>query len=290
MNWDRLPDNKNGDPQVLILNDIILNVFKSFLPYKCITSDDKDPVWRNEDIKSNIKAKNKLYQVYVNKGRQETDFCALEEPVRNLNDLILQTKTLYYDNLKKLNDPILQLKTYWSILKGFYNGKRVSVIPPLLVNTKLVTDFKTKANIFNDFFSKQCTPPANGSKLPENQVYLTNSRINSVPFSDDSLTNIIRNLNVNKAGGHGNISISIICDEPLVRPLSIIFRNSLNSCIYPCNWKKTNVTPVHKKDDKQCVNNYCPVSLLPVIGKIFEKLIFSEIYSFLDREKLLDTN
>ena len=251
MNWDRLPDNKNGDPQVLILNDIILNVFKSFLPYKCITSDDKDPVWRNEDIKSNIKAKNKLYQVYVNKGRQETDFCTLEEPVRNLNDLILQTKTLYYDNLKKLNDPILQLKTYWSILKGFYNGKRVSVIPPLLVNKKLVTDFKTKANIFNDFFNKQCTPPANGSKLPENQVYLTNSRINSVPFSDDSLTNIIRNLNVNKAGGHGNISISIICDESLVRPLSIIFRNSLNSCIYPSTWKKANVIPVHKKDDQQ---------------------------------------
>ena len=79
-------------------------------------------------------------------------------------------------------------------------------------------------------------------------------------------------------------------DESLVRPLSIIFRNSLNSCIYPSTWKKANVIPVHKKDDKQCVNNYRPVSLLPVFGKIFEKLIFNEIYSFLDREKLLNTN
>ena len=69
-----------------------------------------------------------------------------------------------------------------------------------------------------------------------------------------------------------------------------MFQNSLKSSIYPSTWKKANVTPVHKKDDKQCVNNYRPVSLLPVFGKIFEKLIFNEIYSFLDREKLLNTN
>ena len=81
-----------------------------------------------------------------------------------------------------------------------------------------------------------------------------------------------------------------ICDESLLRPLSIIFRNSLKYSIYPSTWKKTNVIPVHKKDDKQCVNNYRPVSLLPVIGKNFEKLIFNEIYSFLDREKLHNTN
>ena len=44
-----------------------------------VISDDKDTVWMNENTKSKIKAKNKLYQVYVKKGRQETDFCALEE-------------------------------------------------------------------------------------------------------------------------------------------------------------------------------------------------------------------
>ena len=119
----------------------------------------------NENIKSKIKAKNKLYQVYVKKGRQETNFCALEESVRNLNDLIQQTKTSYYENLgKNLNDPTLQV----------FNGKRVPIISPLLVNKKLVIYFKGKANIFNDFFSKQCTPLANGMKLPENQIYLTN--------------------------------------------------------------------------------------------------------------------
>ena len=147
-------------------------------------------------------------------------------------------------------------------------------------------------NIFNDFFSKEYTPLGNGSKLPENQVYLTNSRINSGPFSDNIVINIIRNFNVNKAHVHHDISIRMIkmCNESLLRPLSILFRNSLKSSIYPSTWKKANVIPVHKKDDKQCVNNYRPVSLLPVFEKIFEKLIFNEIYCFLDREKLLNKN
>ena len=120
----KLLDNKNVvNSQVLISNDMILNIFGNFVPNKYVTCDGKDPVWMNENIKSKIKAKNELYQVYVKKGRQETGFCALEGSVRNLSDQILQTKTSYYENLgKKLYGPKLQSKTYWSILKGFYNG------------------------------------------------------------------------------------------------------------------------------------------------------------------------
>ena len=62
----------------------------------------------------------------------------------------------------------------------------------------------------------------------------------------------------------------------------------MKSSIYPSTWKKANIIPVHKKDNKQCVKQ-C-VSLLPVFGKIFEKLIFNEIYPFLYKEQLLNTN
>ena len=251
MNWDRLHDNKNVDSQVFILTEIILNIFRNFVPNKYVTFDDKDPAWINENIKSKIKTKNKLYLEYVKKGRQEIDFCALEESIFSLNDLILQTKTSYYENLgRMLNDPTLQSKTYWSILKGFYNGKRVPLIPPLLVNNKFLSYFKAKANIFNDFLRNQCTPLANGSKTPENQVYLTKSRINSVPFSDNLVINLIINLNVNKAHSHDNISIRMIkmCDESLLKPLSMIFRNTLKSSINPSTWKKANAIPVHKKE------------------------------------------
>ena len=78
-------------------------------------------------------------------------------------------------------------------------------------------------------------------------------------------------------------------DESLVRPLSIIFRNSLNSCIYTSTRKEANVVLIHKKDENQCVNNYHLQSLLPVFWKHFEKLIFNEVCSiFLDISKVFD--
>ena len=203
--------------------------------------------------------------------------------LETLREFSLSIKTSYYENLgKKPNDPTLRSKTYWSIIKGFYNGKRVPVIPPLLVNNKFVTNFKAKANIFNNFFSKQCTPLANRNKLPESQVYLTNSRINSVPFSDNLVIKI-RNLNVNKAHGHDDIPIRMIkmYDESIVRPLSIIFRNSLNSCIYPSTWKKANVIPVHKKDDQQWMCEQLPPCVASTsIWEFFWEINFQSILFF----------
>ena len=137
----------------------MLNVFRNYAPNKYITIDDKDPVWVNENIKTKIKEKNIFYQKYIENGRLESDFILLEKLITELNDLIFSTKTLYYENLaKKLNNPLLQTKTYWSILKIFYNDKTILQIPPLLEDDTVVTDMKTKANILNNFFAEQCTP------------------------------------------------------------------------------------------------------------------------------------
>ena len=60
-----------------------------------------------------------------------------------------------------------------------------------------------------------------------------------------------------------------------------MFRNSIKSSCYPDIWKKSNIIPLHKTNDKQLVENYRPISLLPVFGKTFEKIIFNRIYNFL---------
>ena len=58
-------------------------------------------------------------------GRFDSYFVYLENLIIELNELISSTKVLYYENLaKKLNNPLLQAKTYWSILKTFYNDKK----------------------------------------------------------------------------------------------------------------------------------------------------------------------
>ena len=76
----------------------------------------------------------------------------------------------------------------------------------------------------------------------------------------------------------------------IVRPLSIIFKNCLHSRSFPNNWKKSNVVPIHKKGDKQLLQNYRPVSLLPICGKIFERIIFNPIFEYLEKNSLLCPN
>ena len=76
-----------------------------------------------------------------------------------------------------------------------------------------------------------------------------------------------------------------LCGEAICRHLNIIFKTCLNTGKFPLEWKKGNV-PIHKKDDKQNVKNYRPVSLLPICGKIFEDLIYNVMYGFLTENNL----
>ena len=54
--------------------------------------------------------------------------------------------------------------------------------------------------------------------------------------------------------------------------------------------EKNNVVPVHKKGDKQCLKNYQPVSFLSICRKIFERLMFNEMFRFLIENNLISSN
>ena len=61
-------------------------------------------------------------------------------------------------------------KAYWSLLKTFYNGKIAPIIPPFLIDNKIISDFEAKANEFNIFSVDQYTHLNINSKIPENQT------------------------------------------------------------------------------------------------------------------------
>ena len=70
----------------------------------------------------------------------------------------------------------------------------------------------------------------------------------------------------------------------------IIFSNILLSSTYPDIWKLANVIPIFKKGDKQLIKNYMPISLLPICGNLFEKIIFNNLYSYLNTNNLITKN
>ena len=77
-----------------------------------------------------------------------------------------------------------------------------------------------------------------------------------------------------------------ICDNAVIKPLSNIYKNCIEINSYPDTWKKSNIVLVHKKGDKQNVNSYKPVSLLPILGKIFEKILFNSTFEYLQENSL----
>ena len=120
----------------------------------------------------------------------------------------------------------------------------------------------------------------------------TNETISSFLITSEEITEIIASLNTNKAQGPDNISVSMIklCGQHLCVPLKIIFDNILLTGIFPDQWKEANVTSVHKKNDKQLISNYRPISLLPILAKVFERIIFKNLYNYLISNNLITKN
>ena len=72
-----------------------------------------------------------------------------------------------------------------------------------------------------------------------------------------------------------------ICDTVIAEHLKLIHEKCLDMGRYPRLWKKAIIVPAHKKNSHQILKNYRPILLLSMCGKIFEKIIFDEIYEHL---------
>ena len=186
-------------------------------------------------------------------------------------------------------DPTTSAKNYWSILKTSLNNEKISCIPPLFYQGKYVTIFKKKAELFNSFFPEQCSIIQNSSKIPLTLNKKTNNSISSITFNRNDIATIIRSLDPNKAHGYDMISIRMlkICDKSICKPLELIFQSCIKHGKFPNEWKMANVVPVHKKSDKQILKNYRPVSLLPICGKVFERLIYNSLFEYFIQNDLI---
>ena len=120
-----------------------------------------------------------------------------------------------------------------------------------MFNGTLISDLKQKANLFNLYFSSQCTLIDTSSKLPV-FTYKTENRLDSVDIKEKDIYLIIKNLIPNKAHGKNDISIRTIklCCKSIAFPLKLLFQSFLKKRIFPVDWKKSNIVPVHKKKIK----------------------------------------
>ena len=135
----------NVESQVSELNDFLLNIYLTYIPNKTVLCDDKDPPWITNGIRTSIEMKNNAYKEYIMSDMRHNYYLPLENLTTELSNLIRDTKTEYHSKLAaKSVNPSNSTKIYWSILKTFTNGRKVPVVPSLLINNNLFIILRLK--------------------------------------------------------------------------------------------------------------------------------------------------
>ena len=238
------------------------------------------------EINIMLRKQNRKYKRYKNNGFREVDRIIFDQYRKECNEEIEKSKQNYLLKLAtRLADKNTGQKAYWKIVNNLLNKWKI----PLLVADKFVTICKEKATLCNNYFVRQCQPFQNNSKLAVPNLL---TLINIFEITSEQIANILTGLKVNKAHGPDDISVNMIklCRNSLVLPLKLIFNNNIRTTKCRKQWKITNVTPVHKKENQQFIKNYRPISLLPIFAKVFEKIIFMNLYNHLVRNKLLTSH
>ena len=148
-------------------------------------------------------------------------------------------------------------------------------------------------NFMNNYFSNI---GANLAKEFENQAY-GGADINDSPnilpafvTSEAELLKLIKELNISKSSAIDNISTKVLKVAFTTQLLRLvrIFNISFSTGHIPESWKRATVVPIHKGGNVKDVNNFSPVSLLPIQGKLMEKIVHDRLMLHLEENDLLD--
>ena len=131
--------------------------------------------------------------------------------------------------------------------------------------------------------------------ISENQLHknltenLMENTLNLSLFTRMEVETLLRKINISKSSGINLISSRLLKDslQALSDKLTFLFNLSIRTNIFPCQWKKALVIPIPKIGDLSKKESYRPISLLPLPGKILEKLVHTQLTFFLEENALL---
>ena len=146
--------------------------------------------------------------------------------------------------------------------------------------------------MFNSFFAKQCSIVDNGSEIASFLHPKTDKSLLNITFTEKDIEKVTQNLHSNKAHGHDMISIRVlkVCGKSIIKSLLIIYKKCFEMGCFPNEWKKANAAPANKKNDKQLLKNYLPMSLLSICGKVLERLRYNSVFEFFIQNNLITPN
>ncbi len=297
VNWNHVLDGVNAEDDYNQFVKTFESLYDECIPLKKHTRNKKkEPTspWITKGLLRSINKKNKLYKQYL-KNPSENLLQTFKTYKNKLQMLIRKSKRKYY--YSKFESAKSNMKETWETINNVLGKQKKQILQDKFKNDQnnTLTDSKDISNCFNDFFVEI------GPKLAANiqstgkkyYDYLGEARSSSMylkPVVEMEVIKIIEKFNQNKSAGHDNIGNFILkrVSKEIAKPLTLIFNLSLETGVVPENLKTAKVIPIYKKDDPEIFSNYRPVSLLPCLSKILERLVFDRCVHYMDTYKILN--
>ena len=176
-------------------------------------------------------------------------------------------------SIKSKNDP----KKFWKFINGNqYNYPKEFSYKTIISNSDNIT-----VNLFADQFSNVYKTTQLSNYNLDHILY--SQQLEDIEITTKDILNAMKSINISVSHGPDKINSLLIsnCINELLNPLCILFNNIILNQMYPDELKKCYIIPVYKSGCNSEISNYRPISLINVISKIFEKIIFTKISTHL---------
>lgn len=246
--------------------------------------------WITPELLTHIKERQKLYKKFLKKPISLGT--AYKERRNRVNNLIKEAKIQYYKS--KFSSCEGNGKQTWKIINEITNRKKDHVkIEHITVNDTCISDVNDISNHFNTYFTNiginlaNQIPCCNISPL----TYLTNAYPDFVPYNTtpEEITLIIKSLK-DSAPGYDDIHMKVLKKAaPVIAPvLSTTINNSFQTGVFPTSLKVAKIIPIHKGGCTHDISNYRPISILPSLSKVYERVMYNRLVDFLDTHSILN--
>ena len=301
--YDKLKTNLLEDPNINydILHEYMKNTKEIFFPNKYVKFHKhrhKKNKWITSGILRSIKFRDKMYVKFKQCPRHTAEYPILQNNLRVFNSIlkgiIREAKIKYYNNLfnQYRGDIQMTWKTISEIIcKSNYKRKELEKI---IIDSKVISDKGDICTRFNEFFTNigpKLADKIDSGKKKSFDAYLKKRVLTSFTFSlvDHNVTSkCVSSLASKSSSGHDGISLKLLkfLSSALVKPLTLIINQFLLTGIFPTKLKIARVLHSFKKDDVTLMDNYRPISLLTSTSKLFEKIVFTQLYNYFHENQL----
>ena len=264
-----------------------LNVAKSYIPNKDVLIRPKDSPWYTNTLRKFKRKVHRLFNI-VKKNPSQHNWDRYINVRNEYRSALNEAHHKYESDIAKSLTESRNTKQWWSVVKSMLGKGADDSYPPLNDNGSYVNDSSEKAGLFNSFFLSHSKLDTSNAQLP---IFTTKTdkKLTNITVTEQEVYDQIKSLETKKATGHDGISSRMIKEAgiSIVKPLTKLLNMSLENGKFPDDWKKAHVIPIHKKGDKDNVNNYRPISILPIVSKIFERIVFKHVYNYLHENNLI---